>query len=133
MSADDNIKTVKALYEAFGRGEVATILEALTDDIDWAGETSSTVAPWYGTRQGKAAVAAFFDAFGSTMEVEEFRPLTFAANDDSVLTVVLCRAKTRAAGKPISMNLHHWFQFRDGKICFYRGTEDTAQTAEALA
>jgi hypothetical protein len=29
------------------------------------------------------------------------------------------------------MNLHHWFQFREGKISYYRGTEDTAQ-AEAL-
>ncbi len=29
-------------------------------------------------------------------------------------------------------HLHHYFQFRDGKICYYRGTEDTAQTAAAL-
>ena len=29
------------------------------------------------------------------------------------------------------MNLHHWFVFRDRKIAYYRGTEDTAQ-AEAL-
>ncbi len=28
-----------------------------------------------------------------------------------------------------SMNLHHFFQFRDGKIAYYRGTEDSALTA----
>ena len=30
------------------------------------------------------------------------------------------------------MDLHHFFTFRDGKIAYYRGTEDTAQTAAAL-
>jgi hypothetical protein len=30
------------------------------------------------------------------------------------------------------MDIHHWFRFRDGKICFYRGTEDSARTAERI-
>ena len=30
------------------------------------------------------------------------------------------------------MDIHHWFRFRDGKIYFYRGTEDTAATAAML-
>jgi ketosteroid isomerase-like protein len=32
-----------------------------------------------------------------------------------------------------AMDVHHWFRFRDGKIAFYRGTEDTALTAHLLA
>ena len=39
----------------------------------------------------------------------------------------------RATGKTTSMDLHHWFRFADGKIVFYRGTEDTEQTAAAFA
>ena len=30
------------------------------------------------------------------------------------------------------MDLHHYFTFRDGKIAYYRGTEDTAQTQATL-
>jgi ketosteroid isomerase-like protein len=30
------------------------------------------------------------------------------------------------------MTLHHWWRFRDGKVVLYRGTEDTALTAELL-
>ena len=30
------------------------------------------------------------------------------------------------------MDLHHYFTFNDGKIAYYRGTEDTAQTEAAL-
>ena len=56
MGSEDNIKTIQRVYEAFGRGDVATILDALADDVDWASDTSSTVAPWYGVKHGKAGV-----------------------------------------------------------------------------
>ena len=41
-------------------------------------------------------------------------------------------ATAPATGKSLTMDIHHWFRFRDGKIYFYRGTEDTAATAQAL-
>ena len=132
MSADANIKTITQVYEAFGRGDVAAILDAVTDDVDWASEAASAGAPWYGVRHGKNEVAAFFGAFGSTMEVDEFTPVSIAANDTDVLTVVRFRARSRATGKASAMDLHHFFTFRDGKIAYYRGTEDTAQTEAVL-
>jgi hypothetical protein len=67
------------------------------------------------------------------MEVEEFTPLAFAANDTDVFAVVRFRTKARATGRTSAMDLHHYFKFRDGKIAYYRGTEDTAQTVAALA
>jgi ketosteroid isomerase-like protein len=64
--------------------------------------------------------------------VEEFTPFTFAANEDAVFTVVRFRASSRATKKTVDMNLHHHFRFRDGKVFYYRGTEDSAQTEAAL-
>jgi uncharacterized protein len=133
MSSEDNIKTIQGMYEAFGTGDVQGILDCLTDDVDWASETTSTKAPWYGVKHGKAEVPSFFEAFGSTMEVEEFTPHTFGANDDSVFALVRCRAKSRATGKSSDMTLHHYFRFRDGKVSYYRGTEDTAQIEAVLS
>ena len=133
MSSDVNIKTIQQVYDAFGRGDVAAILEVIHDDVDWASEAASRVAPWYGVRRGKDGVAGFFEALGSTMQVEEFTPLSFAANDSDVFSVVRFRATARATGKTAAMDLHHFFTFRDGKIVYYRGTEDTAQTLEVLS
>lgn len=132
MGADVNIKTIEGIYDAFARGDVAAILDVVTDDVDWATETTSRKVPWYGIKRGKAGVEDFFTAFGSTMEVEEFTPISFAANDNDVLTVVRFRGKARSTGKTAAMDLHHYFVFRDGKITYYRGTEDTAQTEAAL-
>jgi ketosteroid isomerase-like protein len=132
VSADTNVKTITEIYEAFGRGDVAAILDAVTDDVDWAAEAASSAAPWYGSRNGKQAVAAFFSDFGSTIETEEFIPVSFAANDTDVLTVVRFRGRSRSTGKEAAMNLHHFFRFRDGKIAYYRGTEDTALVETVL-
>ena len=46
--------------------------------------------------------------------------------------MVHCRAKSRRTGKEVDMNLHHYFRFTDGKVSFYRGTEDSSQTEAAL-
>jgi len=80
MSADVNIKIIKDVYDAFGRGDVAAVHDAIAD----------------------------------------------------VHAVVRIRATSRATGKSLAMNLHHFFTLRDGKIAYYRGTEDTAQTEAAL-
>ena len=134
MSGNDNIKTIQAVYEAFGRGDVGFIADSVTDDVDWASDTASDAAPWYGVKKGKKGVGEFFEAFGKTMDVEDFTPLTFASTDDGdVLTVVRFAARSRETGRLAKMNLHHWFRFTDGKISYYRGTEDTAITANALA
>jgi len=131
MSNDDNVKTIQAVYEAFGRGDIGFILDSVTDDVDWATDTSSRAAPWYGPHTGRSGVTDFFQAFGSTMTVQHFEPVSYASNDDEVHAVVKFTATRGANGRRVEMNLHHWFVFRDGKIAYYRGTEDTAQ-AEAI-
>ena len=56
-----------------------------------------------------------------------------AANGDDVLTVVRFRCEVQSdRHAPAAMDLHHHFRFRDGKIAFYRGTEDTLQTLRTL-
>ena len=132
MSAEDNIKVIQGVYEAFGRGDVEAIVATLSDDVDWAAEASSTAAPWWGVRRGKEAVGQFFQDFGSTMEVTDFTPVSFAGNDTDVLTMVRFSATARATGKSAAMHLHHLFRFTDGKISYYRGTEDTMATVDAL-
>jgi ketosteroid isomerase-like protein len=132
VSADDNVKTIQHVYEAFGRGDVAAILEVVADDVDWGAEAASTEAPWWGVRTDKQAVTDFFAQIASTYEVLEFTPLVMIGDGDDVLTVVRFRAKATKSGKTADMEIHHHFHFTGGKISRYRGTEDTLQTWRVL-
>jgi len=111
---------------------VDTILSHLTDDVDWAADGPDDAAPWYGTRRGKEQVTKFFTDFGSAVELSEFAPLSFAGNDTDVLVLLHITGTVRATGKPLSMHLHHYFRFRGDAVEYYRGSEDSAQTAAAL-
>lgn len=133
MGADQNTETIKAMYEAFGRGDVDAILGLVTDDVDWSTDAAIESAPWYGPKHGKAGVRSFFEGIGQTGPVTEFTPLSFASNDDGDVMVLIRYAFTvTATGKDAAMNLHHYWRFRDGKVCFVRSSEDTAQVAAAL-
>jgi ketosteroid isomerase-like protein len=132
MGNQENIEIIQTMYEAFGRGDLGTIIEALADDVDWGVETETVVAPWYGPRKGHGGVQSFFEDFGLAVEVSEFTPLTFASNDNEVFSLVRCRATVRSTGRPVELVLHHYFRFAGGKIAYYRGTEDTAQVEAAL-
>ena len=129
--SDGNLRAVQQIYEAFGKGDVATIMDLLADDVDWASEADQDIAPWHG-RRTKAQVPAFFQAIGETLDVSEFTPLSFTSNDTDVMAVVRFGLTVKDTGKSGVMDLHHWWRFRDGKVVLYRGTEDTALTADLL-
>jgi len=129
---DPKIQTVQGIYEAFGRGDVAYILDHITDDVDWASCPGSTIAPWHDVRNGKDGVTGFFQALASQLDVTEFTTLSFTSNDTDVMTVTRFVATSRTTGKTAAMDIHHWWRFRGDKVSFYRGTEDTAATAEIL-
>ena len=130
---NDNIKTIQVLYEAFGRGDVARILDELTDDVDWATEAQAGTAPWHGRYVGKSEVPAFFESLAENATVTEFTPLSFTANDTDVMCVIRFGMTSKVTGRSATANIHHWWRFRDGKVCLYRGTEDTALTQQVLA
>lgn len=133
MSAEQNIEATEGMYAAFGRGDVEAILERVTDDVDWSTDAAIESAPWYGPRHGKDGVRSFFEAIGKTGPVTQFTPLSFTSNEDGDVMVLIRYAFTVAAtGKDVAMNMHHYFKFRDRKVCFVRSSEDTAQVAAAM-
>jgi ketosteroid isomerase-like protein len=70
---------------------------------------------------------------GSNVDVSEFEVRTIAANDADVIAVVHWTYTVRATGKTASMYMQHWFRFSDGKITFFRGSEDSEQSAYAFS
>ena len=132
MSAEANLETVKLMYDAFTKGDVATILNQCTDDVNWASDASGDIAPWWGERTGKEAVTGFFTAIAGTTEVTEFTVLSLAANETDVMVFLRYGSRNTATGKELSMNLHHYWRFRDGKVEYYRGSEDTQLTASTF-
>jgi ketosteroid isomerase-like protein len=135
MSREEQVALVKSLYEAFGRGDVQMTLDALHDDIDWAGEADPPVAPWDGVRIGKEAVRQFFadlEGVGGGTQ-SSFTPLAWGTSEnDEVFVFIRYEFTASTTGRDAKMYLHHYWRFRDDKVEFFRGSEDTAQIKDVL-
>ena len=131
--SDPKIEAVQRIYEAVGRGDVEAILSEVADDVDWAAEAASTSAPWYGSHLGKGGVSRFFQEIGSSIQITDFTPLTFTSNETDVIATIRWAYTVNASGKSAAMNMQHWWRFADGKVVYFRGSEDTEQSAAAFS
>jgi uncharacterized protein len=131
--SDSKIEAVQRLYAAVGRNDIDAILAELADDVDWAPEAASTSVPWYGSYHGKSEVPRFFKEIGSSIQITEFTPLAFTSNETDVIVPVRWAYTVNATGKSAAMTMQHWWRFADGKVVFFRGAEDTEQSAAAFS
>jgi hypothetical protein len=123
-----NTQTIQALYEAFGRGDVAAILACLSDDVDWNNErVASRECPWNGNFAGKANVPGFFAAVGGELDIHTFVPHTFVEQGDRVVVLLRIESKLRKNGQPLDNDaVHVWTFDGGGKVSSYRHYNDTA-------
>jgi ketosteroid isomerase-like protein len=131
-SQQENLRIVTEIYDAVGRGDMPAILDRVTDDVDWSAEADSRAAPWYGPRTGKPGVESFFRDLGGSIEITDFTPHSFAAGQDDVHLLVRWTFRSIATGQQASMTMHHYWRIRAGKVEYFRGSEDTEQTARTL-
>jgi ketosteroid isomerase-like protein len=57
-----SVETVQAIYQAFGRGDVATILDRLDDAVEWETTVPVSDVPWLQARRGTANIVVFKNA-----------------------------------------------------------------------
>lgn len=129
---DPKIASVQRLYEAYGRGDVDAVLAELADDVDWAAEAASRSAPWYGSFAGKAEVPRFFKEIASSVDVTSFSVESLTSNDSDVVANVLWTYTVHSTGRSASMRMQHLWRFANGKVAYFRGSEDSEQTARAF-
>ncbi|MFI5041930.1 MAG: nuclear transport factor 2 family protein [Acidimicrobiales bacterium] len=131
-TAQAHLAAVGRLYAAYGRGDIDAVLAEVADDVDWAAEAASNALPWYGPHHGKHEVPSFFEAIGSSLDISEFEIVGMTSNETDVITTVHWIFTVKATGKTANMYMQHWWRFADGKIVFFRGSEDSAQSVAAF-
>ena len=118
------------MYAAFGRGDVQTILDHLTDDVEWTLEGPASF-PFSGKRIGKQQVRGFFEALGGTQTDMKLLPEQFVAQGDHVAMFGRFSATVAATGESYDSPIAHLFTLRDGKVCRYVNLTNTAAMAAA--
>lgn len=128
----DNVSKLQQLYAAFGRGEIQTILESVTEDVEWGAEAADSNVPWHRTRHGREEVADFFATLDREVEFTQFEPTLFAGAADQVLVHLNIGFNVKKNGNGAAFGAIHQFIFDgDGKVTKFRAYEDTAVVRNA--
>jgi ketosteroid isomerase-like protein len=120
------------VFAAFGRGDIAQVLERLSEDVQWS-VTGPRQTPFAGTRRGRAQVAEFFAALAGSVEIQRFEPQEFIAQGGQVVVVGVETLRFTATG---SIAQNPWvmvFTLREGTIVRYREFDDTYAVAAGAA
>ena len=131
MSEQQNIDLVRRGYEAFGRGDLNTLLGLMDDNVEWYSPGPAEL-PTAGTRRGRQEVAAFFKTLTDVFEIQRFEPRAFLADGDRVVVLGEDTAKIKATGKVINDFWAHAFTVGNGKIVAFHEYLDTSAVVAEL-
>src|SRR5436305_11204448 len=98
--------TINGVYAAFARGDIATIISTVAEDIAWRAPEN---LPHGGDFQGREGVTQFFERLAENWDGLELDLEALVSNDERVLVVASLRGRLRATGEPAGYkSVHAW-------------------------
>ena len=126
----ENTELVTSIFEAFGRGDVAYILDQLAEDARFVSHLDPIV-PWAGEFSGPNDVARFFQALGGSVDVTDHPVNAVVAQGDTVVAMGDVSFSVRQTAKTGSSSWVYIFKLANGRIRSYDQFNDTG-LAEAF-
>ena len=112
----NNLATVQAIYEAFGRGDVPGILAHFSENVAWDQDAPDHGVSIFEPGTGKAHAERFFAKLQG-LEFLKFQPTNFLSGGNQIGVVFDVEVRIKANGKTIKvLEVHLWTFGADGKV-----------------
>lgn len=121
----------RTLYDAFSRGDIATVMACLDTDIEWT-LLGPSVIPYFGTYRGHEGVQQFFGKYLDALEILEFAPEEFIDAGDRAVVLGRERCVVRSTGKEYQTQWAHVYEAKNGKLKKWTEYIDTVPMYEAF-
>lgn len=129
----DNVKLLKDLYAAFGRGDIPTVLGAMSPDIRWHQAENNPYRPsgeaWVGP---DAILNNLFMRLGAEWDGFTVHTGKFHGAGDSVIVEARYTGTFKPTGKSMNTQVCHVWDVKDGKVTRFQQYVDTAKLHEVM-
>ncbi|HTG93502.1 MAG TPA: nuclear transport factor 2 family protein [Pyrinomonadaceae bacterium] len=125
--SEENRETVQGMYDAFGRGDIGTVLATLDPAVEWWEAENFIYAdnnPYVGP---DAVLQGVFARIGGEWEGFLVSPKEVLDAGDTIVGHGHYSGKFRNTGRDVRAQFAHVFTFRGGKIVKFQQYTDTAQ------
>ena len=129
----DNVTLLKNLYDSFGRGDIPTVLGAMSPAIRWHQAESSPYRPsgeaWVGP---DAVLNNLFMRLGGEWEGFTVHPKAFWGAGDTVIVEGRYTGAFKATGNSMDIQFCHVWDVKDGKVTRFQQYVDTARLRSVM-
>ena len=129
----DNVSLLRSLYDAFGRGEIPTVLAAMSADIRWYQAENNPYRPsgeaWVGP---DAVLNNLFMRLGEEWDGFSVHPRSFHDAGGSVIVEARYSGRYKATGKNMDTQVCHVWDIKDGKVTRFQQYVDTAKLQDVM-
>ena len=121
-----NVPTVQHVYDAFGRGDVPTIVSHLSESIQWEYGMSDAGVPWLLATEGAGRSSEVL-CCPRAFDLQQFQPKTFLGNVVVVLIDVAFIVKATGRSVIEEDEIHIWHFDSEGRVIRFCHKVDTHQ------
>ena len=133
MIEEVNLHIIKMFYAAFRRNDLASMMDAVDDNVEWFVLGPAGHIPTAGLWRGRDEVCRFFATLKQVEELQMFEPREFIAEADKVVAIGESRSRARCNGQTINTPWVHVFTFSRARIVRFRAFYDTAAAASVFS
>jgi ketosteroid isomerase-like protein len=130
MTADWMRGFVHAFRAALEKGDLRALETMLADDVEWTVFGPIDLFPFFGQRQGKAAVLAMCADIGARLRLRRCEHETTLVDGDNAASLMTLGAVQAGTGRMLTFRLAQFARFRDGKLIALKAVFDTFDAVE---
>ncbi len=128
-----NATFLRGLYEAFGRGDVPTVLQAMNPDIEWREAEGNPYQPDGSAWRGPDAIVKnLFVKLGTEWDGFTIHTKQFHDAGDTVVVEARYTGTYKSTGKKLDAQVCHVWKVRNGKIVSFQQYVDTSQLQDVM-
>jgi uncharacterized protein len=130
--SEEHVKVVQGLYDAFGRGEIPSVLGALDPKIEWREAENFIYAdrnPYIGPQ---AVLEGVFMRLGMQWDNFAVTPDRILDAGDTVVVMGHYTGTYRRSGKKVRAQMAHVWDLHEGKVTKFQQYTDTLQFSDAI-
>jgi ketosteroid isomerase-like protein len=129
----DNVSLLKNLYGAFGRGDIPSVLAAMSADIEWHQAENNPYMPsgeaWVGP---DSVLKNLFMRLGTEWDDFAVHPRSFHDAGGSVIVEARYSGTYKSTGKSTDVQVCHVWDIKDGKVTRFQQYVDTAKLQDVM-
>jgi ketosteroid isomerase-like protein len=130
--SQENVQIIRGIYEAFARGDVPAVLQALDAQIEWREADNFPYAdgnPYLGSQ---ASVEGVFMRLGAEWDGFAAQPDTLLDAGEHVVALGTYSGTYKTTGRQVRAQFAHVWTVAQGKVQKFQQYTDTKQFAEAV-